>query len=561
MSFNEVLTNLLGLVAGIGAFLLACDMTSKSLEAVNSSKLKQLFAKVSNNKLLGVCIGAVATATIQSSSAMTVMVIGFVNAGIISLSQAATIILGGEIGTTLTGQIVALGFLSSNLISTTVIFSSFAGIGVFINMIAKKDQNKMIGSAMAGVGLLFIGLDVMSNAMDSFAKMESLKVFLSSINSITLLVILGAVLTAIIQSSAAMTSIAITMVVSGLINIEQGIYITLGANVGTCVTGMIAGMTSGTNAKRTSMFQLLFNVSGVLLVMVVDLLIKMGSGNSISVGIIFEKMFPAMPQEQLAMFHTIFNVATVLIALPINNLLVNLSTKLIKDNGEHEEDEHVNKFFFVDEHMLTTPAIAVQQVKREIVNMGAIAMENYNISIDIIKSMNFEKVETFRANENELNFLNSELVKIIVNLSNAKISRKDFVYLTSTYRTISDIERIGDYSENIVEYAEALKENGDKFTESAIAEIEMMTSYINELYEITMDIYETENRTAFTKAKKIEQKIDDLSVEMSANHIKRLKEGKCSASSGAQYLQLASDVERIGDHLININDKDYEISH
>ncbi len=257
----------LQLMAGIGIFLTGCEMMSSNLEAVCSDKLRELLAKVSNNKIVGVLIGTVATIAINSSGATTVMAIGFVNAHIISLKQAATIIFGAEIGTTLTGQLVALGMMGNDGIDLNFLFSALAGIGVFVTMFAKKDKIKLFGFVLTGFGLLFAGLDMMSGAMTGFAKSPALKEVIASLNSSLLLIICGAILTAIIQSSTAITSISISMAAVGLITISQGIYLTLGANVGTCLTGILAGMKSdGVNAKRTSLIQLIFNIGGVVLV-------------------------------------------------------------------------------------------------------------------------------------------------------------------------------------------------------------------------------------------------------------------------------------------------------
>ncbi|MBQ1899620.1 MAG: Na/Pi cotransporter family protein, partial [Erysipelotrichaceae bacterium] len=314
----------LHLLAGIGIFLTGCEMMSSNLEAVCSDRLRELLAKVSNNKIVGVLIGTVATIAISSSGAMTVMAIGFVNAHIISMRQAATIIFGGEIGTTLTGQLVALGMMGGgDGVDMNFLFSALAGLGVFITMFAKKDKIKLFGAVLTGFGLLFAGLDMMSGAMSGFSQSPALKEAIARVNSSFLLIIFGAILTALIQSSTAITSISISMVAVGLINISQGIYLTLGANVGTCLTGMLAGMKSeGINAKRTSLMQLIFNIGGVLLVYVIDLIMKIASGGALSFGILFERMFPGLPHTQLAMFHTIFNIASVIIVLPLVDSLV-----------------------------------------------------------------------------------------------------------------------------------------------------------------------------------------------------------------------------------------------
>jgi phosphate:Na+ symporter len=557
MSQIEIIEHLLELTAGIGVYLIAFKMISGNLEAVSSDRLKKTFAKISDSKIIGLFIGIVATVLIQSSSAVTVMTIGFVNAGILSLSQAATIVFGGEIGTTVSGQIVALGLFNAKTINLNILFSSFAGLGIVISSIAKKDNLKKIGEIISGFGILFIGLGLMSSSMRSFSELDSLKLFLSQLNNVVFLMVAGAIITAIIQSSAAMTSIAITMVATGLISLEQGIYITLGANVGTCFTGVMAAMSGGTNSKRTSVIQLIFNIGGAVSVLLLDTLIK--TFGSSSVGILFERMFPGTPHFQLAMFHTIFNIVSVIIVLPLTELLVSLSRKIIPDSDQDKESE---RFYFVDENMLKTPAIAVSQVKKEIVNMADIAMTNFNDSIHSFINLNMDNKKTFASNEKELNFLNKKLVEFIVKLTGLNnISRKDYLYLSSTYKTIADIERIGDYSENIMEYTQNLIEFDEKLSENAKNEIRELTDLINQLYGLTMDAYENGNRLSFIKSMKIEDKVDELSKKMAENHIARLSRNQCSAEAGAQFLKLASDVERIGDHLININDRDYEVSH
>ena len=554
MDINQIISNLLGLVAGVGIFMVACETLSKNLQAISSKKLKSLFSKVSNNKIIGVCIGALTTMLIQSSGATTVMLIGFVNTNIISLNQAATIILGSEIGTTLTGQIVALGMFGEQSISLTAVFATFVGIGAFLDLAAKKDKTKSIAGIMVGFGMIFVGLSLMSSSMDSFAKLDALKSFIATIKSPVLLIFIGAILTALIQSSSAMTTIAIAMIASSLINIEQGIYITLGANVGSCVTGALAALTSGTNAKRTSVFQLIFNIGGVILVAVCDGLIKLSSNNALSFASLIAGAFPNVPSTQLAMFHTIFNVATVLLALPLSDGLVSLCLKLVK---ESESDKDGNRLYYFDENMMSTPTIAVSIVKNEIINMADIAIGNFNTAIDTITKLDFSKKKEFDKNEDELDYLNTNLVVIVSRLSQLITSAKDSAFLSSSYRVISDLERIGDYSVNIVEYAEYLQGSEQSFSKTAIDEIEQARAMVNELYKASISVYTHYNEELMQKAFEIEEKIDDITEMMSDNHIKRMNKGECNADLGAQYLQLSSDVERIADHLININDKDY----
>ena len=553
MQTTDVLTAILTLFAGIGVFLMACTMMSNNLESVSSNKLKAMFGKASKSKLLGVGIGTVGTAAIQSSGATSVMVIGFVNAGIMSLRQAATIIYGANIGTTITGQIVSLGMFGGNTVSTTVIFSAFAGVGAFIMAFAKRDIWQKMGGILAGFGLLFVGLSMMSGSMESFAQLDAVKLFLSRISNAVLLVIIGALLTAIIQSSSVMTSVAIAMVVTGLITLDQGIYLTMGSNIGSCVVAVIAAVTGGKNAKCTALIHLIFNISGVILFMLVGWVLGLSTGGVVTYGHLFEKMFPSAPQTQLAMFHTFFNVITVILILPLTDVLVKIVSGIVPDDKEEQaEKEHSPHLYFIDEHMLMTPSVAVQQTKNEILNMAGIAMQNFDASLDMICTQNFDGVKKFRNNEKELNFLNKELVRFVIKLSELPLNEKDHIYLSTTFHSISDLERVGDYAENIVEYAETLKSSNEGFSKQAIDEIYELKSLIKELFDWVMKAYSDVDRAALSKANSIEDMVDDMTNQMEENHIKRLSEGICTPSVGAQYLSLSSNSERVADHFINV---------
>lgn len=548
MDLTAIITSLLTLLAGIGVFLIACQMMSSNLEAASSERLKKLFSKASDNKLIGVGIGALGTAAIQSSGATTVMTIGFVNAGIISLAQAATIIYGANIGTTVTAQIVALGMFGGNSVSTSVIFSAFAGLGAFLSIFAKRSSYKTIGGILAGFGLLFVGLELMSGSMESFAALDGVKTFLAGISNPLLLVLLGAVFTAIIQSSSVMTSIALAMVVTGLIGIDQGIFLTLGSNIGSCVVAVIAGVTSGTNAKRTAMIHLLFNCSGVVLFM----LAAWGLGwFDVSYGSIFERLFPSAPQVQLAMFHTFFNTVTVAIMLPLTGSLVGIVKRMIPEKPATVSSEF--SLQYVNDNMLRTPPIAVSQVKREILRMAGIALDNMDRSLGMAVKLDFSGKTAFERDERQLNFINQELIAFIVRLSGRSgLGEKDRTYLSGTYRNIRDLERIGDYAENIVEYATALADSSQQFSDDAKYEISQLKEMLHQLYKNVMSAYQNEDFGALEKANVIEEEIDDYTRRMEEGHIARMEKGICTPSVGAQYLELSSNAERIADHMINL---------
>lgn len=551
MSVSEIITAILGLISGIGIFVLACSMISSNLESISSKKLKNLFSKISDNKLLGVAMGAVGTAAISSSGATMVMVIGFVNAGIMSLAQATTIMYGSDIGTTLTAQIVALGLSKGSSISTTIIFSALTGIGVIISSVAKKDLHKKIGGFLSGFGMMFVGLDMMSSAMNAFALLDEVKLFLASIKNPILLTIVGAIITAIVQSSTVMTSLSITMAFTGLINIDQGIFITMGANIGSCVVGVIAGLTSGLNAKRTAFIQLLYNVGGVALFLFISWIIGILSNNNVSYGSLLNIIVPNSPESQLALFHLLFNVLSAIICLPLTNYIVEISKKIIKgeNSNSNNKTEHLS---FIDDYMLKTPSIAVEQVRKEINNMSNLAIQNFNLSVDMVIYNNLSRSDEFKERELLIDNIDRELTKFVSRLSRVVVNEYDNKYLTKTYHSIIDFERIGDYSENICEYAEELSNYNQSFSKEASIEIDSVRKKVNTLHKIIMDAYMGGDLEQLYDADIIEDEIDDLTSSMDINHINRLTAGKCTAEVGSMFLSLASDIERIADHLINV---------
>ena len=550
MSNVAMITAVLTLLAGIGVFLTACSMLSSNLETLGSSKLRALFASASKSKLLGVGIGALGTAAIQSSGAVTVIVIGFVNAGIMSLTQAATVIYGANIGTTITGQIVAWGISGGDSLSTTVIFSGLTGIGAFIVSFAKKDKTKVIGGILCGFGMLFVGLSMMSGAMESFAELDSVRNFLASINNVFVLMIIGAVFTAIIQSSSVMTSVCITMVVAGLISLNQGIYLTMGSNIGSCVVSIIAGMTGTSNAKRASYIHLLFNCAGVVIFMLIGYALTAFTGGAVTFGTIFEALFPGMPQVQLAMFHTVFNVVAVILMLPLTDALVALVCRMVPDDEPVEEGAITT--FYIDEGYLVTPPIAVQQVKNEIVSMAGFALRNFESAIQMVTTLDFSDIEEFEHTEHELNYLNRELARYIAKLFGEQLSEADREYLSHALKSISDLERVGDYSKHIVEYARTLEESNESFSPHAVNEVNQIGDMVENLFGQVMRAYEREDDNEVTQAGITNLAISEQAADMANNHAHRISVGICSPDAGAVYLALISDVERIGSHFYNL---------
>ena len=554
MTQVQILTAILGLLAGIGIFLVACSMLSRNLETAGSSKLRQLFAGASKSKLLGVGIGTLTAAAIQSSGATTVIVIGFLNAGIMSLVQAATVIFGANIGTTVTGQIVAWGMSGGGGLSTTAIFSGLAGIGAFTTTFGKSDRAKTVGGILTGFGMLFVGLELMGGSMESFADYEPVHAFLASIKNPFLLVAIGAILTAIIESSSVMTSVAITMIVAGLITFSHGVYITMGSNIGACIVSLLASMAGTTNARRAPVINLTFNIGGAIVFLLLDVALSMVSGGNLGIGTPFEAMFPGAPQIQLAMFHTAYNIGKVIIALPLTEAIVKLAMKVVPDAPEITSEDQAPQLhpYFISEALLATPPIAVQQTRNEIVNMAEIAISNARIALECARTLDFSRKEEFDRNEAELDYLNQELSRYMARLFGEQLSEHDRDYLSHALHSISDLERVGDYATNIVEYAQKLAEEENTFSPEAQSEIAMLEDFIDKLYTHVIHAYIMKDQESYDSAKAAEAAIDLITDQMAQNHVGRVANGICTPEVGAHYIGLISDAERIGDHFYNL---------
>lgn len=542
MNWLDILYAFLSLLGGIGVFLYGMKLMGDSLEMVAGNEIKRMFAKISDNKIIGVGIGAVTTAVVQSSAAVTVMAIGFVNSGLMSLIQAAAIVFGANIGTTSTALIVALGVGGLADVKLTVIFAALAGVGAMTIMFSKKDKIKKIGGIITGLGMIFVGLSVMTDSMTIFSESPKIVEFLAKISNPALLLLFGIAFTALIQSSSAVSGIVVTMSVAGLLSFDQGLYIILGSNIGTCITSLIASIGTSTNAKRTAVIHLMFNVIGVLIF------------GLVSISGVFSKMFMPInnPAMRIALLHTFFNVVTTIILLPFMNLLVKLVSKMVPEKHKDEKTDEPH-LYYLEERLLRTPPVAVAQMKNEVINMAEIAKNNFDVCVDaVMRAKVSDVIEDVQRNENTLNFLNREMAKYLVKLSQVDLSEEDKQLIGTTYHTISDIERIGDYAENISEYAEKLENDGVAFSEGAIKEIGTLKDTINNLYNFVMKTYKEATIDYIADVNYYEESVDKLKEDMSEHHIERMNNGTCTPEVGALYLSLASNAERVADHMTNI---------
>lgn len=544
MNWLDIFYAFLSLLGGIGVFLYGMKLMGDSLEMVAGNEIKRMFAKISNKKFIGVGIGTVTTAVVQSSAAIIVMSMGFVNSGLMSLTQAITISYGANIGTCVTALIVAVGVGGFADVQLTVIFAALAGVGALMIMFTKKDKVKKIGGIITGLGMIFVGLSVMTSSMSIFSQSDKISAFLAKISNPALLLLFGILFTALIQSSSAVSGIVITMVASvpALLQFDQALYIILGSNIGTCITSLIAAIGTNTNAKRAAVINVFYKTVGVIIFGI------------LSIWVPFGKMFSVFkaPALQVAMFHLFFNVVATVIFFPFTNLMVKASEKIMPEKKK-PVDENEPHLYFLEERLLRTPPVAVAQLKNEIENMAEIAKSNFDKCMDaVMVGKVSDVIDEIAKNEKCLNFLNREITKYLVKLSQVDLSEDDKLLISTSYHTVSDIERIGDYAENISEYAEKMEADKLKFSPKAISEIQTLKATITNLYDEVMKTYKEDTLDYIDKVNEYEESVDRQKEEMGEHHIERMNKGECTPEVGAIYLSLSSNAERVADHMTNI---------
>ncbi|MBR4943498.1 MAG: Na/Pi cotransporter family protein [Clostridia bacterium] len=525
------------LLAGSGVFIAGMNMMGDGMEKSAGSGLKKLLGKISNNRFAGVGIGAGVTGIIQSSAATTVMAIGFVNAGIMTLTQATAIIMGANIGTTVTGVIVSLKSLGISTYASLLAF-----VGVMMTFV-KSEKVKQIGSILCGFGLIFVGLDIMGSAFDNYQELtDFFKGLFEKISFPLLLIVCGMIFTALIQSSSAATGIFITMVGAGSLSLDSALFLVLGSNIGTCITAILAAMGANVNSKRTAFIHLTFNVSGTFFFTVFIWIFK-----DFAVSLL-QNMLPGNPQMQLAWFHVIFNVTTTLILLPFIKQLVQLATLAIKDKPSKEDMRHLK---YVDERLLKTPAIAVMQVKKEIEYMTSVARANIEKSFEAMNGNAENYAEEIRENEKIVDFTNQALTKYLIKLSSL-VDGKDEQKIGSYFHVLNDVERIGDHAENFFEIGLQMQQKGLEFSEIALKGLLEMQAKVLRMFEVATEAFDDTEIGRLKELTVLENEVDGMKRDLSAGHFARLAEGSCCVELSPYFSSTIAGLERVGDHLVNV---------
>ncbi len=538
------LTDWIGLLGGLALFLYGMQMMSAGMEAAAGNKMKEILNKLTANRFLGVLVGAVITAIIQSSSATTVMVVGFVNSGMMTLSQAVWIIMGANIGTTITGQLIALDV---GAVAPLVAF-----IGVSLIVFVKNTKVHHIANILAGLGILFIGMDMMSGSMKPLAESESFAQLLVKFENPILGILAGMIFTAIIQSSSASIGILQALAASGLVNLSQAVYVLFGQNIGTCITAFLAAIGTNTNAKRTTIIHISFNVIGTVIFTTLCLTTPLVS---------FVESWSNTVDSQIANMHTFFNVTTSLLLIPFGGFLASFATKILKDKKVTEEENSLHFIQYIkniNEEQLGVSAITMEGTKNELKRMLEMASENVHSAFEAVKHKNIELETKVEEKEEYIDFLNKEIQKYISRVITHERTEAGSKAFNGYYNICSNIERIADHAMNVAGYSIMIKEKNIEFSDIAKEEIDKMQKVCDDLMVLVSKV--DSNIVGWhSKVACMEQSIDDMTKEYRNNAFERIKQGICKDEGSILFSEMLTDFERIGDHALNIADAMLEI--
>ena len=542
--------NVFFMFGGVAAMMIGMKFMGSALEQVAGGGMKKMLGKITNNRLAGVGVGLAVTSIIQSSTATTVMLVGFVNIGLLSLTQATNVIMGANIGTTITAHIVSLSGVGN--IDIGAIAAMIGCVGILLSMLVKKEKVQNIGNILAGLGLIFVGLEFISTYATEIMFIDGnkdnphewVKIIFQGDHFPLLLVIIGIVLTAMVHSSSTITSLMVVLASIEVLPFGNALFLALGSNIGTCITSILSSVGTNVNAKRTALVHLFFNLFGCLL-----FIAPLWVFSTEIVG--FFASISSDVGQQIAVFHTLFNVCATIILLPVSHLVVKLVCKIIPDK-QIEDDREEYKFKYIDNRLLSTPPIAVGNIKREIIRMSEFARENINLSIEMLVDNKAENEEIIRKNEDIINHFNKNITAYLMKLMSKELSDEDDKKVGSYYHVVSDVERVGDYAENIMEYAIRLEQESLVISAEAKEELENLKAKVNELYDYSITAFNDRSPELLGKVSEVEEEIDDIAVVLEGKHIERVKKGQCNAQVGSVYLQTVSNLERVADHIFNI---------
>ena len=527
----------LSLLGGLALFMYGMQMMSTNLEAVAGNRMKQILERLTANRFLGVLVGAGITALIQSSSATTVMTVGFVNSGLMTLKQAVWIIMGANVGTTITGQLIALDI---GALAPLIAF-----VGVMSLIFSKNKKVQHVGGIIAGIGVLFIGMGMMSDAMVPLRDSETFIHMVTKFSNPLLGILVGAVFTAIIQSSSASVGILQALAMGGVINLHSAVFVLFGQNIGTCITALLASVGTSRNAKRTTLIHLMFNVIGTALFVTLCILTPFTD--------FVVSLTPDNPVAQIANVHTIFNISTTIILLPFGALLEKIAIAILPDKAVPVMD--ADQWFeglMASKHHLGSSTIAINQIHDEIKGMLATAAENVSQSFKAVEDGASEGIQAIADREEEIDLSNMRLSRKISKILVLDQTPKDIDTLNRMYTILGNIERIGDHAMNLAEYAETIEEKGLQFSNYAKKEFAVMEETCREGMELLMAAAAGDTQSPLLKVAEIEQRIDDITRKFRQNQIDRMREGNCNVESSILYSEMLTDYERIGDHMLNI---------
>ncbi|MEG2349882.1 MAG: Na/Pi cotransporter family protein [Hungatella sp.] len=549
MSISDV-SSLFGFLGGLGMFLYGMNTMADGMQKTAGSKMSQFLGMLTNNRFMGVCLGALITAIIQSSGATTVMVVGFVSAGVLNLSQAVGVIMGANIGTTITAWIVSLSQMGDAMEVMKPAFYAplLIGVGALMILFTKKQKYHTIGEILVGLGLLFTGLEFMSGSISPYTDAPIFSKAFAVLGGNPLLgMLIGLLVTALLQSSSASVGILQTLAMNGVVTTNAAIYITLGQNIGSCVTAMLSSAGGSRTAKRAAVIHLCFNVIGAILF-----------------GVLGFALFSLRPDfaasninaVQISIFHTVFNLTNTALLFPFANQLVKLSGLLVKEKQEDTEvsvnEEEANALKHLDERIFESPAFAVETAALEIVHMGQITMGNVKSGIDAIITGNIDEVENVYRVEKTINNMEKMLTEYLIKIDNLSLTEHQKLVVNDLFYSVSDMERVGDHAENLAESAEYLIKRNLKFSETGISDLQEISASVLKSFEYAIEARSSGNMDAVRKVSQYEDEVDNLEEELREKHIERLSSGQCEPSSGVIFLDIISNLERISDHAYNL---------